>query len=42
MTARVGVIGLGVIGKPIALYISTQASLIADSGHATGREDPRF
>jgi 2-hydroxy-3-oxopropionate reductase len=26
----------------IPLYISTQASLVADSGHATGREDPRF
>jgi 3-hydroxyisobutyrate dehydrogenase-like beta-hydroxyacid dehydrogenase len=26
----------------VDLYVGTQASLIADSGHATGRPDPRL
>jgi 2-hydroxy-3-oxopropionate reductase len=26
----------------VSLYVGTQASLIADSGHATGRDDPRL
>jgi 3-hydroxyisobutyrate dehydrogenase-like beta-hydroxyacid dehydrogenase len=26
----------------VNLYVGTQASLIADSGHATGQDDPRL
>jgi hypothetical protein len=51
MTQAVGVIGLSVIGHPIAarilghqlgtpLLLGTEASSIADSGIATGHDNP--